>query len=177
MQEEIRQLRLRREGDRAPGPWLPLGYYLTPHWRGLQNIPGIKFGTDDDFNDLSHDHCPRYYIDRDRVYLGGCVEFDAARVTEAAVYGLPGDESSSYVAGITAILQNLPAAASSERPMHDRLVENLNFSETGWIGDWCGVYSNDRAGLYVLQGTVDDNVGLITGTVVSLDHLSWRISR
>lgn len=184
MQEEIRQLRLRLSGGSAPGQWQSLGYYLAPHWKGLANITGIRFGTDADYNDLTHEHGPRFYVDRDRVYLGGNIEWDSTRVGESNVYGPPGDESSSYATDRFQVTQWFPADWSPARQTFFRVDENLNFTESGWLGSqaWSRTPTpGGRSQMELLDVTFPTGGPGYTGdpledgTVVCLDGISWRI--
>jgi hypothetical protein len=187
MQEEIRQLRLRKCGDGPPGPWMPFGYYLPPHWKGTKNIPGLAFGDDTTYVDLTaSDYTPRFYLDRDRVWLGGCVEFDIDRLGEANTYGAPGDTFDS-TGGQYEFFSFLPARYAAAREQHFWLREDLDLSETGWLGSEVLIGTqgiDDPRGFgTVLDLTFDGDVHsepsgdpLLQGTVVCLDGISWRVS-
>lgn len=187
MQEEIRQLRLRRSGDGQVMAWQPLGYYIAPHWKGFTGIPGIRFGTDADYNDITIEQAPRYYVDRDRVYLGGCVEWDSTRLGEPNVYGPPGDTTSPITASQYTLFEFLPGAYAPHRQTYLNFTECLDLTNTGWLGCLGAAIETGitlpRATVTLIQLTYPGDVHsspvgdeILDGTVVSLDGLSWRIS-
>lgn len=170
-----------------PGPWLPLGYYLAPHWKGTSNIPGLAFGDDDTYNDLTEsDYTPRFYLDRDRVYLGGCIEFDIDRLGESNTYGTPGDTNVT-TASQYELFSWLPAPYAAGREQHFWLHEDLDLSETGWLGSQVLIgtqgFVTPRGFGTVLDLTFDGDTHstptgdpILQGTVVTLDGISWRVS-
>jgi hypothetical protein len=167
---------------------MPLGYYLAPFWKGTQEIPGLRFGDDDTYNDLeASDYTPRFYLDRDRVWLGGCIEFDIARLEDANTYGAPGDTHDESSTTQYTLFSWLPAEYAPAREQHLWLREDLDLTETGWLGSELLVGTQ---GLLTPRGFAtlldltfdgdshDEPAGdpILTGTVVCLDGISWRVS-
>lgn len=188
MQEEIRQLRLRPSGIEPVGPWLPLGPYLAPFWKGVSNIPGLEFGDDTTYNDLTaSDYTPRFYLDRDRVWLGGCVEFDIDRLGDSNTYGVAGDTHVESTTSQYTLFLWLPAIYAPVREQHAWLHEDLDLTETGWLGSelLVGIQgtSDPRGFASFLDLTFAGDTHttpagdpIEQGTVVNLDGISWRVS-
>jgi hypothetical protein len=186
-EERLRRLEI-RETDTSVMPWQPLGYYLAPFWKGTKNIPGLRFGDDDTYNDLTaSDYTPRFRLDRDEVQLGGCMEFDIDRLADANTYGAPGDTHAESGTSQYVMFIWLPATFAPAREQHLQLGEDLDLSETGWLGSelLAGTQGiSDPRGFGTLldmtfAGDTHTNPPgdpLLQGTVVCLDGISWQVS-
>lgn len=185
-EERLRRLEL-RETDIPVMPWLPLGPYLAPFWKGTSNIPGLRFGDDTTYNDLTaSDHTPRFRLDRDVVRLGGCVEFDIDRLGDSNTYGVTGDTHTDSSTSQYTLFVWLPAIYAPSREQHLELREDLDFSETGWLGSELLVgtqgISDPRGFGSILDMTFAGDTHttptgdpLRQGTVIRLDGIEWTV--
>lgn len=133
-------------GGDAPGGWTALGTALAPKWRTPANTS---------ITDLADPFCPRYYVDRGRVYLGGVILLDNT---------IADTHNSSWISAA------LPAPAHTARDQHFRVGEDIYFSGAGWAGDIAFVDAAGTAGASRLMLTNHPPDGI----AVALDAISYR---
>lgn len=161
MQEEIRQLRLRVSGGGGPGAWQSLIPFLTPGWAaiGAWASPGATPGDGfSDINDTTKGTWPRWYQDRDRIYLGGAVRFNEAAWT-----------GSGYLQGLIYTGHTVEAGREQQVVFQ----EDTNYSSVGMI---CQTGYVLGGALAIITGDEGYGLNMLDGTVLGLDHISYRIS-